>query len=102
MILLQIRYIETQPDALRIDQTKTHMWQLIRALRYCHAKRIMHRDLKPQNLLVDSEGNLKIADFGLARGFQIPMRPYTHDVNQEFCIYSNKNLLIDFLFSNTF
>ncbi len=42
----------------------------------------MHRDLKPQNLLVNKKGVLKIADFGLARAFLIPLRIYTHEVRK--------------------
>ena len=40
----------------------------------------MHRDLKPQNILVSRDGTLKIADFGLARAFVPPIRPFTHEI----------------------
>jgi cyclin-dependent kinase len=59
---------------------KKFMGQLVEGMRYCHSHRILHRDLKPQNLLIDREGNLKLADFGLARAFGVPLRTYTHEV----------------------
>ncbi|KAK4047000.1 Cyclin-dependent kinase catalytic subunit [Microbotryomycetes sp. JL201] len=54
--------------------------QLLAGLSHLHSRRILHRDLKPQNLLIDKSGNLKIADFGLARAFGIPLRTYTHEI----------------------
>lgn len=59
---------------------KSYLHQLLDAIDYCHMNRILHRDLKPQNLLLDCMGHIKLADFGLARTFTIPLRCYTHEV----------------------
>ncbi len=40
----------------------------------------MHRDLKPQNLLINMDGELKLGDFGLARGSGIPVKKFTNEV----------------------
>ncbi|XP_021960675.1 cyclin-dependent kinase 2 isoform X2 [Folsomia candida] len=74
------KFIDTQTTGLPMLQVKSFLYQMLRALVYCHTHRILHRDLKPQNLLIDSSGSLKLADFGLARGFSMPMRTYTHEV----------------------
>lgn len=62
------------------DMVKKFTHQLLSGIRYCHSHRVLHRDLKPQNLLIDKDGNLKIGDFGLARAFGVPLRTYTHEV----------------------
>ena len=59
---------------------KSFLFQLLTGVAYCHHHRVLHRDLKPQNLLINREGELKLADFGLARAFGIPVRSYTHEV----------------------
>jgi len=59
---------------------KSYTYQLLQGLLFCHQRRVLHRDLKPQNLLIDKNGCIKIADFGLARAFGVPVRVYTHEV----------------------
>lgn len=59
---------------------KAYMIQTLQGLDYLHFNWILHRDLKPNNLLVNSEGVLKIGDFGLAKFFGSPNRINTHQV----------------------
>ena len=60
---------------------KNMMYQLLRGVEHLHSHKILHRDLKPQNILVDDNGwILKLADFGLSRVYSIPIRPYTKEV----------------------
>jgi len=61
-------------------QVRDFARQLLRGIEFCHANRIIHRDLKPQNLLINQGMQLKIADFGLARAFSLPVPQYTHEV----------------------
>lgn len=59
--------IIVSPQALTSDHVKVFLYQLLRGLKYLHSARILHRDIKPGNLLVNSNCVLKICDFGLAR-----------------------------------
>ncbi|VDM56412.1 unnamed protein product [Angiostrongylus costaricensis] len=58
-------------------EQKTLMRQLLSGLKHLHDNWILHRDLKTSNLLFSHKGILKIADFGLAREYGDPLRPYT-------------------------
>lgn len=59
---------------------KSCMFQLLRGIAFCHENRVLHRDLKPQNLLINNAGQLKLADFGLARAFGIPVNTFSNEV----------------------
>ena len=74
------KWIDSFKGVVPKDSIKKNMKQLLEGICACHKSRIIHRDLKPQNILISSSGLLKIADFGLARAFSIPIRPYTKEV----------------------
>ncbi|XP_074649560.1 cyclin-dependent kinase 1-like [Tubulanus polymorphus] len=76
------KYIDTIPSDQLMDKmlVKSYLHQLLQGILFCHKRRILHRDLKPQNLLIDNKGVIKLADFGLGRAFGIPVRVYTHEV----------------------
>lgn len=54
-------------DDLTPEHYQFFLYQLLRALKYIHAANVFHRDLKPKNILANSDCKLKICDFGLAR-----------------------------------
>ena len=74
------KYLDICERGLEPTILKSFLYQLLNGVAFCHRHRVLHRDLKPQNLLINREGKLKLADFGLARAFGIPVRSYTHEV----------------------
>ena len=76
------KHMDSSPEFAKDPrQVKMFLYQILCGIAYCHSHRVLHRDLKPQNLLIDRSTNaLKLADFGLARAFGIPVRTFTHEV----------------------
>ncbi|KAI4198543.1 MAG: hypothetical protein LQ346_002746 [Caloplaca aetnensis] len=69
-------------DGIRYGAAEVKAWMgmLARAVWFCHENFVLHRDIKPNNLLIAADGEVKLADFGLARSFSDPYRVMTHQV----------------------
>ena len=72
---IAMEYLEGRPlkdvivrhAPLRADHVASITAQILEALRFAHRKDVVHRDIKPQNIIVDDEGRVKVTDFGIAR-----------------------------------
>ena len=76
------KYMDSRGERGALDPAtiKSFMYQLLKGIAFCHENRVLHRDLKPQNLLINNKGQLKLADFGLARAFGIPVNTFSNEV----------------------
>jgi serine/threonine protein kinase len=52
-------------DTFNEEQVKFYMAEVVIAIEYLHSKGLVHRDIKPDNILISSDGHIKITDFGL-------------------------------------
>ncbi|CAI0628171.1 unnamed protein product [Linum tenue] len=76
-----IRSFRQTKATIPTNIVKTLMYQLCKGVAFCHGHGLLHRDLKPHNLLMDKKTMmLKIADLGLARAFTLPIKKYTHEI----------------------
>ncbi|KAJ9455526.1 Cell division protein kinase 2-like protein CRK1 [Diplonema papillatum] len=73
-------YLDSHKGDIPAREVHHFLRQLLLSIQYCHSRSVLHRDLKPQNLLIGSDKTLKLADFGLGRSFGIPVKKYTHEV----------------------
>eukprot|EP01062_Namystynia_karyoxenos_P070198 TRINITY_DN65589_c0_g1_i1.p1 TRINITY_DN65589_c0_g1~~TRINITY_DN65589_c0_g1_i1.p1 ORF type:complete len:303 (+),score=115.69 TRINITY_DN65589_c0_g1_i1:119-1027(+) len=73
-------YLDGKKGDIPPDEIQHFQKQLLLSIEYCHSRSVLHRDLKPQNLLISSDKTLMLADFGLGRSFGIPVKRYTHEV----------------------
>lgn len=73
-------YMDLHDHKINLHNARLFLFQLLRALKYCHDRKILHRDIKPQNILISEIGELKLADFGLARARTFPTKTYTDEV----------------------
>lgn len=78
---LDIYHEQSGIHGLPLVTIQRFLYQMCKAIEFCHLNRVYHRDMKPQNVLVTGDGDrIKIADFGLARQHGLPLTPLTREV----------------------
>jgi len=89
IIVLVFEYVETDlkimlkknnNKGLPLKTCKSLLYQLLKGIQHIHRMKILHRDIKSENLLISKDNKLKITDFGLARGYGLPIKSFRNDV----------------------
>ncbi len=87
-IALVFEYMDTDLENVIRDRSlvlskgdvKAYMLGMLKALKHCHERWVVHRDIKPNNFLISRDGMIKLTDFGLSRIYGSPDRRYTNQV----------------------
>uniref|UniRef100_A0A8D3D8F0 Protein kinase domain-containing protein n=1 Tax=Scophthalmus maximus TaxID=52904 RepID=A0A8D3D8F0_SCOMX len=80
------QYMDDCGNIMSMHNVKIFLFQILRGLSYCHKRKVLHRDLKPQNLLINEKGELKLADFGTRTSsssclpVSVPTKTYSNEV----------------------
>ncbi|XP_029432969.1 cyclin-dependent kinase-like 4 isoform X2 [Rhinatrema bivittatum] len=69
--------LEKNPNGVADHMTKSIIWQVLQAVNFCHKHQCIHRDVKPENILITKQGIIKLCDFGFARILTRPGDDYT-------------------------
>ncbi|XP_062513596.1 serine/threonine-protein kinase MAK-like isoform X2 [Corticium candelabrum] len=72
-----LQLLEEHPNGIEISLVRSYTYQLIAAIHWCHKNDVIHRDVKPENLLISSDNVVKLCDFGFARSIMSSSAPYT-------------------------
>lgn len=90
--------LERNPNGVSDGVIKSVLWQTLQALNFCHKHNCIHRDVKPENILIAKQGVIKICDFGFARILKLltgqPLWPGKSDVDQLYLIIRTLGKLI--------
>lgn len=70
-------------NGLSVDLTRNVIRQVLEGLAYCHSRGVMHRNLKPDNILVSENGKVKLSDFTMSRMVSVPHFEYTPEDPKE-------------------
>jgi serine/threonine protein kinase len=85
---------KTLLEILKPIDVKYYIYQILKGLHYCHSKGIMHRDIKPQNVVIDHEHKkLRIIDWGLGE-FYLPEKDYNVRVSSRY--FKGPELLVSY------
>lgn len=89
------KYMDAHGDRGALDPhtVRSFMYQLLMGTAFCHENRVLHRDLKPQNLLINRKGELKLGDFGLARAFGVPVNTFSNEVRVDLLLINSSHKL---------